>query len=62
MASHWVNMNPFPTSQFVELEPHMPFFQAEKSVILSHANIVSRVEPSASLTGNNVSWFHLLKK
>jgi hypothetical protein len=61
MTSHRVNMNPFPASQLVALEPNMAFLQAEESVILAHANIVPRVEARSSLANNDVSWFHFLE-
>ena len=61
MASHRVNMNPFPASQFVALKSHMSFLQAEESVILAHADVVSRVEARSSLANNDVSWFHFLE-
>ena len=54
-------MNPFPASQFVALESHMSFLQAEESVILAHADVVSRVEARSSLANNDVSWFHFLE-
>jgi hypothetical protein len=55
-------MNPFPASQLIPLEPHMAFFQREESVILPHANIVSRMEAGSSLAYDDVSWFYFLKK
>jgi hypothetical protein len=54
-------MNPFPASQFVALKSHMSFLQAEESVILAHADVVSRVEARSSLANNDVSWFHFLE-
>jgi hypothetical protein len=42
MTSHRIDMNPFPASKLVALEPHMTFLQAEESVILAHADIVPR--------------------
>jgi len=53
-------MNPFPASQFVALESHMSFLQAEESVILAHTDVISRVEARSSLANNDVSWFHFL--
>ena len=62
MTSHRVNMNPFPASQLVELEPHVAFLKAEESVILAHADVVPRVEASPPLADNDVSRFHFLEK
>jgi len=39
----------------------MSFLQAEESVILAHADVVSRVEARSSLANNDVSWFHFLE-
>ena len=61
MTSNWINMNPFPASQFVALESHMSFLQAEESVILAHTDVISRVEARSSLANNDVSWFHFLE-
>jgi hypothetical protein len=62
MASHRINMDPFPASQLGALEPHMAFLKAEESVILAHADVVPRVEASPPLADNDVSWFHFLEK
>ena len=56
MTSNWINMNPFPTWELVALKADMAFFQAEKCMVLAHANIVSRMEAGSSLADDDVLW------
>lgn len=55
------DMHPLTATQLVALKPHIPFFQGKKGVILPHSNIISRMEPGASLTNNNVPRYHPLQ-
>lgn len=60
VPSYRINMDPLPASQLVALESNVAFLQTKESVILPHANIVSRMKPGSSLANNDVSWFHFL--
>uniref|UniRef100_A0A0A9H2E0 Uncharacterized protein n=1 Tax=Arundo donax TaxID=35708 RepID=A0A0A9H2E0_ARUDO len=60
MTSEWINMNPFPACQHVALKEDMAFFQAEKCMVLPHANITPRMEVGPSLADEDVPGLHFL--
>jgi hypothetical protein len=62
MTSYRIHMNPFSACQLIALKAGMAFFQAEKCMVLSHANIVPRMEAGPSLADDDIPWFYFLRK